>query len=200
MRPECWAGDAFMFCCYGADVLPALALSFFRFLHQESGKITIDNLDIGDLSLATLRSRLTILPQEAQLFSGSIRDNMDPFGQHEDVEIWEALRQCGLAGRTSANASRAASRAQSRVASAANLNELRMSGGGADEPEERVAIRSLDDQVAAGGKNFSEWRRQGDGMCEGNPAKAPRAERHQTSLASLVFHSTVCVRFDVPRP
>jgi ABC-type multidrug transport system fused ATPase/permease subunit len=41
----------------------ALALSFFRFLHQESGSIVIDGLDISKLSLATLRSRLTILPQ-----------------------------------------------------------------------------------------------------------------------------------------
>lgn len=40
-----------------------LALSFFRFLHQESGSIIIDGLDISKLSLSTLRSRLTILPQ-----------------------------------------------------------------------------------------------------------------------------------------
>ncbi len=42
-----------------------LALSFFRFLYQEGGSIVIDGLDIGKLSLATLRSRLTILPQGA---------------------------------------------------------------------------------------------------------------------------------------
>lgn len=40
-----------------------LALSFFRFLYQEGGSIVIDGLDIGKLSLETLRSRLTILPQ-----------------------------------------------------------------------------------------------------------------------------------------
>jgi ABC-type multidrug transport system fused ATPase/permease subunit len=40
-----------------------LALSFFRFLYQESGRIIIDGLDISQLSLSTLRSRLTILPQ-----------------------------------------------------------------------------------------------------------------------------------------
>jgi len=40
-----------------------LALSFFRFLFQEKGKIVIDGLDISKLSLSTLRSRLTILPQ-----------------------------------------------------------------------------------------------------------------------------------------
>lgn len=128
-------------------------------MYQEGGSITIDGQNISDLSLATLRSRLTILPQEAQLYSGSLRDNLDPFRQHEDAEIWEALRQCGLAGRTSANASRAASRSQSRVASVVNMDQLRMSGADEPEPEERVAIRSLDDQVAAGGKNFSEWLR-----------------------------------------
>ena len=41
----------------------ALALSFFRFLHQEAGSIVIDGLDISQLSLTALRSRLTILPQ-----------------------------------------------------------------------------------------------------------------------------------------
>jgi ABC-type transport system involved in Fe-S cluster assembly fused permease/ATPase subunit len=41
----------------------ALALSFFRFLHQEEGSIVIDGLDISKISLSTLRSRLTILPQ-----------------------------------------------------------------------------------------------------------------------------------------
>lgn len=46
-----------------ADQASALALSFFRFLHQESGSIVIDGLDISKLSLTTLRSRLTILPQ-----------------------------------------------------------------------------------------------------------------------------------------
>ena len=41
----------------------ALALSFFRFLHQSSGSIVIDGIDIAKLNLESLRSRLTILPQ-----------------------------------------------------------------------------------------------------------------------------------------
>ncbi|BEI94008.1 uncharacterized protein CcaverHIS019_0604670 [Cutaneotrichosporon cavernicola] len=156
-----------------------LALSFFRFLYQERGSIVIDGLDIGKLSLATLRSRLTILPQEAQLFSGTVRDNMDPFGQHEDVEIWDALRQCGLTGRTP-GASLAASRAMSRSASRAasrrgSVQDLVRVASGLDGPgsasasslsfalgfdEERVMIRSLDEPVAAGGRNFSQGQRQ----------------------------------------
>ncbi|GMK57331.1 hypothetical protein CspeluHIS016_0401650 [Cutaneotrichosporon spelunceum] len=168
-----------------------LALSFFRFLYQEGGNIVIDGLDIGKLSLATLRSRLTILPQEAQLFSGTVRDNMDPFGQHEDLEIWDALRQCGLTGRAlgaSLGASLAASRALSRTASRAasrrgSAQDLVRVASGQDRPvsasgsasvsasafslglalaldEERVMIRSLDEPVAAGGKNFSQGQRQ----------------------------------------
>jgi ABC-type transport system involved in cytochrome c biogenesis ATPase subunit len=157
----------------------ALALSFFRFLHQSGGTIRIDGLDISKISLTTLRSRLTILPQEAQLFSGSVRENLDPFNQHEDAEIWEALRQCGLAssGRTPT-----ASGAPSRVGSKIGLNSLKASrkdlnlgsktqlkasplrkglhdsssddGTEVDEGE-RVTIRSLDEKVAVGGKNFS---------------------------------------------
>jgi len=46
-----------------SNVPTALALSFFRFLHQSGGSIIIDGLDISKLSLTALRSRLTILPQ-----------------------------------------------------------------------------------------------------------------------------------------
>ncbi|CAK9784394.1 unnamed protein product [Cutaneotrichosporon oleaginosum] len=136
-----------------------LALSFFRFLYQEAGSIVIDGLDISKLSLATLRSRLTILPQEAQLFSGTVRDNMDPFGQHEDLEIWDALRQCGLTGRTP-GASLAASRAMSRSASRAVSRPASSLSLALGFDEERVMIRSLDEPVAAGGKNFSQGQRQ----------------------------------------
>lgn len=48
----------------------ALALSLFRFIEASSGKISIDGIDISKITLTALRERLTILPQEAQLFSG----------------------------------------------------------------------------------------------------------------------------------
>ena len=41
----------------------SLTLALFRIIEAASGKITIDGLDIADLGLHALRSRLTIIPQ-----------------------------------------------------------------------------------------------------------------------------------------
>ncbi|KAI0220819.1 Transporter of the ATP-binding cassette (ABC) [Massospora cicadina] len=70
-----------------------LALAFFRFIDAEVGSIAIDGLDIYRLGLNDLRSRLTIIPQDAVLFSGTIRSNLDPFEQHPDQRLWHALRR-----------------------------------------------------------------------------------------------------------
>ena len=63
-----------------------LALSFFRFVEANKGRIVIDGIDIASLPLHTLRDRLTIIPQDAALFSGTVRFNLDPFGQFSDAE------------------------------------------------------------------------------------------------------------------
>lgn len=63
-----------------------LALSFFRFVEAFKGRIVIDGIDIASVPLHTLRSRLTIIPQDAALFSGTVRFNLDPFGQYSDAE------------------------------------------------------------------------------------------------------------------
>ena len=47
-----------------------------RFWDVTSGRITLDGLDIRDLSLATLRGAIGIVPQEPVLFSGTIRENI----------------------------------------------------------------------------------------------------------------------------
>ncbi|KAG0027521.1 hypothetical protein BGZ81_005507 [Podila clonocystis] len=73
-----------------------LALSLFRFMEPTSGSIVIDGIDIANIGLEDLRRRLTIIPQDAVLFNGTIRSNLDPFQEHEDHEIWEALRRVHL--------------------------------------------------------------------------------------------------------
>ena len=68
----------------------------FRLIESSQGQILIDGIDCRTLDLATLRAQLAIIPQEAVLFSGSIRTNLDPFENHSEEVVWDALRRCGL--------------------------------------------------------------------------------------------------------
>uniref|UniRef100_A0A1A8EAQ7 Multidrug resistance-associated protein 1 n=1 Tax=Nothobranchius kadleci TaxID=1051664 RepID=A0A1A8EAQ7_NOTKA len=69
----------------------SLTLGLFRIIEAAEGHIFIDGVDIGKLGLHELRSRITIIPQDPVLFSGSLRMNLDPFNSYSDEEIWRAL-------------------------------------------------------------------------------------------------------------
>ncbi|KAJ3331898.1 hypothetical protein HDU76_001930 [Blyttiomyces sp. JEL0837] len=74
----------------------SLMQALFRMVTIEGGSIVIDGVDISKIPLKALRSRLAIIPQDPVLFSGSIRDNLDPLELHEDQEIWGVLERCSL--------------------------------------------------------------------------------------------------------
>nr|XP_061800413.1 multidrug resistance-associated protein 1-like [Nerophis lumbriciformis] len=80
----------------------SLALAIFRILEAASGRIYIDKMDIAQLGLRDLRSRITIIPQDPVLFSGSLRMNLDPFDECSDQELWRALELAHLGGFVSA--------------------------------------------------------------------------------------------------
>ncbi|CAJ1054159.1 hypothetical protein L3Q82_020045%2C partial [Xyrichtys novacula] len=73
-----------------------LFLALFRMVEVNQGQILLDGLDIGSVDLAQLRSRLAIIPQDPFLFSGTIRENLDPCGRHSDLQLLEVLDQCHL--------------------------------------------------------------------------------------------------------
>ncbi|KIM25383.1 hypothetical protein M408DRAFT_210000 [Serendipita vermifera MAFF 305830] len=73
-----------------------LAMSLLRFVDPSSGKIWLDGLDITAIGLKDLRSRVTIIPQDSVLFSGSLRENLDPFEEHDDSECLDALYRVHL--------------------------------------------------------------------------------------------------------
>uniref|UniRef100_A0A671NH09 ABC-type glutathione-S-conjugate transporter n=1 Tax=Sinocyclocheilus anshuiensis TaxID=1608454 RepID=A0A671NH09_9TELE len=74
----------------------SLALGIFRILEAAKGKIFIDGINIAEIGLHELRSRITIIPQDPVLFSGSLRMNLDPFDGYTDEEVWRALELAHL--------------------------------------------------------------------------------------------------------
>lgn len=69
----------------------SLTLALFRLIEATDGNIVIDGINISEIGLHQLRSRITIIPQDPILFSGTIRSNLDPFTTYSDDELWRSL-------------------------------------------------------------------------------------------------------------
>ncbi|KAF1329532.1 Multidrug resistance-associated protein abc superfamily, partial [Globisporangium splendens] len=74
----------------------SLMAALFRTCELESGTVLIDDMDIQSVKLRDLRRSLAIIPQDPVLFSGSLRLNLDPFGDYADAAIWFVLKQVHL--------------------------------------------------------------------------------------------------------
>ncbi|KAH8833430.1 multidrug resistance-associated ABC transporter [Flagelloscypha sp. PMI_526] len=109
-----------------------LALSLLRFVHPTEGKITVDGIDIAHIGLTDLRSRLTIIPQDPHILSGSLRSTLDVFGEYDDATLFESLRRVQLIPSSSVPEDEA------------NVN----------------VFRNLNSSVSEGGENFSTGEKQ----------------------------------------
>ncbi|MCJ1306993.1 hypothetical protein MMC25_000637 [Agyrium rufum] len=74
----------------------SLTLALFRIIEPTSGNISIDDVNTSSIGLLDLRGRLAIIPQDAALFEGTVRDNLDPGGVHDDTELWSVLEHARL--------------------------------------------------------------------------------------------------------
>lgn len=134
-----------------------LAMSILRFVDPASGRILIDGIDISTIGVHDLRSRLTFIPQDATLFSGTLRDNLDPFSEHEDSECLDVLYRVQMLSE-SAYQSQHNSRTPSRASTPDDVASSAASTAVTDvDPKTTI---TLDTQVSAGGTNFSQGQRQ----------------------------------------
>eukprot|EP00301_Raphidiophrys_heterophryoidea_P005475 c12292_g1_i1.p1 GENE.c12292_g1_i1~~c12292_g1_i1.p1 ORF type:complete len:1600 (+),score=427.88 c12292_g1_i1:315-4802(+) len=70
--------------------------TLFRLVEPSQGHVIVDGIKLDSLGLHDVRRALSIIPQEPVLFVGSVRDNLDPFKEVSDTEIWTALEQAHL--------------------------------------------------------------------------------------------------------
>jgi ABC-type multidrug transport system fused ATPase/permease subunit len=76
-----------------------LASALLNVVRPEAGQILIDGIALSNVDPKILRSRLTYIPQDPALFSGTIRHNLDPQRDFSDAECDVALqRVCGRHG------------------------------------------------------------------------------------------------------
>ncbi|EZA62696.1 putative multidrug resistance-associated protein, partial [Ooceraea biroi] len=73
----------------------SLIAALFRLAIVE-GVIEIDGTDTGSIALEDLRRKISIIPQDPVLFSGTLRRNLDPFNEYTDNDLWEVLEEVEL--------------------------------------------------------------------------------------------------------
>ncbi|WWC73697.1 uncharacterized protein I206_107669 [Kwoniella pini CBS 10737] len=118
-----------------------LALSFFRFVEATQGRIVIDDIDISKIGLTDLRSRVTIIPQDPTILSGTLRSTLDVFDEYDDADIYAALRRVHLI----------------------KDDELTADGHSSEMDEEtrnKNVFKDLNNPVSEGGDNFSSGEKQ----------------------------------------
>ncbi|KAJ3010929.1 UNVERIFIED_CONTAM: hypothetical protein HDU68_001911 [Siphonaria sp. JEL0065] len=139
----------------------SLTMAMFRIVEPSGGKIVIDGVDVSQIGLEDLRSRLTIIPQDPVLFAGTVRSNLDPFGLLTDSELWTALKRAHLVPSEHDKVT--------RMASTSSINTLfiedetessSLSIPHTETGDNNEFSLALDSPISEGGLNLSAGQRQ----------------------------------------
>ncbi len=107
-----------------------------------TGKVYYDNIPTDSINLDALRLNISLIPQQPELLRGTLRENLDPFGDHDDATLNETLRSAGL---FDLDAAQSAADTQSDIPSST---------------QEATVTIGLDTAIESGGKNLSLGQRQ----------------------------------------
>ncbi|EGX89676.1 ABC bile acid transporter, putative [Cordyceps militaris CM01] len=126
----------------------SLTLALFRLIDRRGGKVVIDGIDTSILNAQSMRSRLSIIPQDPVLFSGTIRSNLDPSNQHTDDELHSCLARVHL---IDSDSDRSIAAESSDDETSSSLSPL---------PTNVNIFKRLSSKVSEGGGNLSHSQRQ----------------------------------------
>lgn len=157
-----------------------LVLSLLRFTTVVRGQILYDGVDITLVPRRRLRQALTIIPQEAVLFNGTVGSNLAPAGDVPPDTLSAALRSCEGIASFQFHGADDGDRAEEENALAPPPHQQQ-------QPDEETPLLpsplaavaasagglSLDTTVDARGENFSHGQRQVLSLCRALVRRSP---------------------------
>jgi ABC-type multidrug transport system fused ATPase/permease subunit len=155
-----------------------LSLALLRYVEPLYGVMTIDGLNVCEMGLEDLRRRITIIPQDPLLFKGSIRSNLDPFGDHDDAVLWEALRRARLLEQPAV--------ASGSLSQASGSRSVRK--GSEQQGGDTVVFKSLETAITENGGNLSLGQRQLVALARALVRRSKVSTHHAHRASSSVHH------------
>lgn len=146
-----------------------LVLSLLRFTHIVKGQVLYDGVDITTVPRRRLRDALTIIPQEAVLFNGTVGTNLAPAGDVPNTVLESALRSCeGIASFQFRDRENGSGGDDDGAPGAPDEDTPLLSNASSQDLAAVAASASglsLDTTVDAKGENFSHGQRQVLSLC-----------------------------------
>ncbi len=123
---------------------------------KTTGEVYYDGLPTSEINLDVLRSNITLIPQQPELMHGSLRENLDPFDEHDDATLNGALQTAGLYEAPDKQDGTALD-GEGKAGSSSDTASVASSAAPAKEAKKKIG---LDTTVESGGTNFSLGQRQ----------------------------------------
>ncbi|EAS02140.2 ABC transporter C family protein (macronuclear) [Tetrahymena thermophila SB210] len=134
-------------------ILRILEITFDQ--NNEIGRIILDGQDIRELGLHELRQKIMIIPQEPVLFSGTLKENVDPFNQYSEKDVVEILKKVSIWDQLD----QILEKQQDKKASVIQKNKPnKMSQIASEIKDDHISKLNL--TIESGGTNFSLGQRQ----------------------------------------
>jgi ABC-type multidrug transport system fused ATPase/permease subunit len=142
-----------------------LVLSLLRFTHVVSGQILYDGVDITSIPRKQLRQGLTIIPQDAVLFNGTVGSNLDPSGEIPSTRLQQALEACSDIASFQFHGEDCVGRAKGDPDRKNSIGAYDSAGRPPTGDEHAVGGISISTPVLPNGENFSHGQRQVLSLC-----------------------------------